>query len=91
VPAKVNIGALLRKHLGKEAGDAVGAKIDKMIIEKRSAAQIEGAIRAELTAYIAQHETAAISAKLFAQVWIRIPIATNKPTVPPGSILKGRK
>jgi hypothetical protein len=60
VPAKVNIRALLTKHLGKEVGDAMAAKMDKMIRAKKSAAQIERAILADLVKRTATQVTAAI-------------------------------
>jgi len=50
VPAKVNIQALFRGLLGNEEGDATMAKIDKMIGEKKSVAQIERAVDAYLKA-----------------------------------------
>lgn len=50
MPAKVNIDALLRKHLGKEVADAMTAKVDKMISEKKSAEEIEKALQADFSA-----------------------------------------
>jgi len=64
MPAKVNVGALLRRHLGKEVGDAVAAKIDQMIGEKKSPAEIERAIHADLVAHIEKGVTAAVIAKI---------------------------
>lgn len=63
MPAKVNIAALLRKHLGNEVADAMAAKIDKMIREKKSAAEIEAALQADLSA-LSEKVTADVSAKI---------------------------
>lgn len=70
MPAKVNIRALLRKHLGNEVADAMAAKIDKMIRAKKSAAQIESAVRADLAAHFAKHK------EWIAAICDNIPIAT---------------
>lgn len=64
MPAKVNIGALLKKHLGKKAADAMTAKIDKMVKQKKTAAQIEKAIQADLATHIEKEVTAALIAKI---------------------------
>ena len=54
--AKVNIRALLGKHLGNDVADAMAAKIDNMIAAKKSVAQIERAIRADLAAHAAKYK-----------------------------------
>jgi hypothetical protein len=64
VPAKVNIGALLRKQLGKKVADAMAAKINKMLSEKKSAAQIEKVIHADLIAHVEKVVTAAVITKI---------------------------
>lgn len=61
MPAKVTIRALLTKDLGKKAADAMAATIDKMISEKKSAAQIERAIQADLIKHTAAQVTAAMA------------------------------
>ena len=48
--AKVKIATLLRKQLGKEVADAMSAKVDKMISQKKSAADIETVLQADLSA-----------------------------------------
>ena len=62
--AKKQVGAILKKHLGKEVADAMTAKIDKMIRAKKSATEIETAIHADLSAHIEKEVTAAVVAKI---------------------------
>ncbi len=78
MPAKVNVGALLRRQLGKEVADAVAAKVDKMISEKKSVAEIERAIHADLVAHIEKQVTAAVIAKIGPLTPIKLkPIQTD--------------
>ncbi|MGO9095518.1 MAG: hypothetical protein ACLQGV_09875 [Bryobacteraceae bacterium] len=75
---QVNIGALLRKHLGKEVGDAMAAKINKMLSEKKSAAQIEKVIQADLAAHVEKGVTAAVITKIGPMIPIKVkPIQTD--------------
>jgi hypothetical protein len=64
MPPKGSVGEVLRKHFGQEVADAMAAKIDKMVSEKKSAAQIERAFHADLSAQIEKELTAAIKAKV---------------------------
>jgi hypothetical protein len=82
VPAKVNIGALLTKHLGKEVADATAAKIDKIISAKKSAAETRMAIQEELTAHLAERVT---------DVADRICVTQNVSAVPPPPLGKGHQ
>ncbi|MGC9973620.1 MAG: hypothetical protein ABSE56_23880 [Bryobacteraceae bacterium] len=59
MPAKVPIHTLLTRHLGKKIADAMVAKIHTRIHEKKSAAQIEREIIADLTAHLKERVTAA--------------------------------
>jgi len=78
VPAQANIGAVLKKHLGKEVADAMMAKIDKMIAQKKSAAEIERTIHADLAAHIEKEVTAAVIAKIGPITPIKVkPIQTD--------------
>jgi hypothetical protein len=52
VPPEVSIVEVLRKHLGKDMADAMAAKIDQMISDKKSPAEIETAFRRDLSAHI---------------------------------------
>ncbi len=80
--AKVNIRTLLTKHLGKEVGDAMAAKIDTMIKAKKSAAQIERTIHAEVKAHI--------TTKL-GPVLRQVCVAADVYAGPPGPTFKSRR
>jgi len=78
VPAKVDIGTLLTKHLGKEVAAAMVAKIDKMITEKKSAPEIEKVIQADLAAHVEKEVTAALISKIGPIIPIKVsPIQTD--------------
>ena len=64
MPTEANVASILKKHLGKEVADAMTAKIDKMIAEKKSAAYIEKAIRADLATQIEKQVVSAVIAKI---------------------------
>jgi ribosome maturation protein Sdo1 len=64
MPTKANVASILKKHFGKEVADAMTAKIDKMIAEKKSAAVIEKAIRADLATQIEKQVVSAVIAKI---------------------------
>jgi hypothetical protein len=73
MPTKANVASILKKHLGKEVADAMTAKIDKMIAEKKSAAEIEKAIRADLATRIEKQVVSAIRS-LSVSTELRTPI-----------------
>jgi hypothetical protein len=62
--SKLNVEALVRKQLGKETGDAVLAKIDKMVAEKKSAAEIQRVIMADIAIQIEKAVVATVIAKI---------------------------
>ncbi len=75
---KPNVGAILKQHLGKEVADAMTAKIDKMIADKKSAAQIEKAIQDDLVAHLEKEVTAAVIVKVGPATPIKVkPIQTD--------------
>lgn len=97
MPAKVTVRALLGKRLGKEAGDAMAAKIDKMISEKKSAAQVEKAFKADLATHFQKQATAAFE-EFKLCLWLQPRENTGRPVVRgprikggPGPLPKGRK
>ncbi len=49
MPPKVNIATLFRRHLGRVEAAALLDKIDEMVAKKKSAAQIESAIQADIS------------------------------------------
>jgi hypothetical protein len=73
MPTKANVASILKKHLGKEVADAMTAKIDKMIAEKKSAAVIEKAIRADLATQTEKQVVSAIRS-LSVSIELRAPI-----------------
>jgi len=78
MPERTDIGTLLRKHLGKEVADAMTAKIDKMIAGKKSAAEIERVVMADLTAHIEKEVTMAVISKIGPITPIKVkPIQTD--------------
>jgi hypothetical protein len=62
--SKLNVEALVRKKLGKETGDAVLAKIDKMVAEKKTAVEIQKAIMADISIQIEKAVVATVIAKI---------------------------
>lgn len=64
MPAKRDVKTLFRKNLGKETADAILKKIDTMVKKKATAAQIEKAIIADISAEIEKAVTSTVIAKI---------------------------
>jgi hypothetical protein len=78
MPAQPNVETLLRKHLGKKAGDAVLAKVDKMIAQNKSPEEIEKVIHADVAEFIQSEVVKAVIAKIGPITPIKVkPISTG--------------
>ena len=60
MPKEENVRALLTDNLGKEVGDAILAKIDKMVKEGATPARIERAVQADIATEIEKQVLSAI-------------------------------
>ena len=88
MPAKQDIGQLLRANLGKEAADAMLVKIDDMVKKRATPAAIERAITADLHAQIEQQVVTTVIAKIGPLSPIKVkPIQVQvKPAIKPITI-----
>lgn len=85
MPKDVSIEQLLRDNLGKEAADAMLAKIDQMTKEGAKPAAIEKAIQTDIQNHIEQQVTTAVIAKIGPIQPIKVkPIQVSiKPSIKP--------
>jgi hypothetical protein len=92
MPSKPNVGALFRKHLGKETGDALLAKIDKMTREKKTAAEIQKAVVTGISTQIENEVVSAVIVKVGPITPIKVkPIQASVKTVVGPKITTGVK
>ena len=92
MPSKPNVGALFRKHFGKETGDALLAKIDKMAREKKTADEIQRAIVTDISSQIEKEVVSAVIVKVGPITPIKVkPIQANVKTVVGPKITSGVK
>ena len=88
MPQKGTVEQLLRDNLGKEAADAMLAKIDQMTKQGAKAAAIETAIAKDLQTHIEQQVTSVVIAKIGPIQPIKVkPIQVSiKPAIKPITI-----
>jgi hypothetical protein len=85
MPEKQDIGKLLRQSLGREAAEAMLARINEMVAKGAKAAAIEKAIIADLQAHIEQQVVSTVIAKIGPITPVKVqPIqAQVKPAIKP--------